>query len=237
MNLKDILKLVALSAIWGGSFIFMRILAPVLGAIPTANLRILIAGFFLVSFFSFKKLTPECKLNWKLYLVIGLVNSAIPFSLYAFGALSIPASYEVIINSTAPIFGAIFSAIWLQERLTAIKITGLIFAAIGVGLVVNIDVGNISIDYLTAIIACLLAALCYGLGGIYIKKFAGHLDSKMLAGGSQLSAGIVLLPLTMMTKNFHVESLFVPKILFCLLGIALICSALAYLLYYQLQNY
>lgn len=229
----DIIRLLTLAAIWGGSFIFMRVIAPVLGAIPTANSRVLIAGLVLTLYFKLRKFDPEWKKNWKQYLIIGIIGSGIPFALFAYAAISIPASYEVILNSTAPLFGAVFSWLWLGDKMNSQKMGGLITAAIGVAIVVNLGRTELSKTFILAVLACLLASICYGLAGIYIKKFTKDLKPIGIAGGSQLLVGLFLLPLSV-THHIDVSLLLNLKIILCILGLALICSMLAYLLYYQL---
>ena len=233
MKITDLIKLIALAAIWGSSFIYMRILAPVIGAIPTANLRVLIAGIVLTLYLKAIKFDSNWKKNGLQYLLIGLIGSGIPFSLFSYAALTIPASYEVILNSTAPMFGALFAWIWLNEKMTMLKVAGLILAALGCGIVVNIGAANITIPFILSVLACLLAAICYGLTGIYVKKFAKDLKPKAIAGGSQLMIGLMMIPFSLLQRP-KLASLADPKILFCVLALALICSAIAYLLYYQL---
>jgi drug/metabolite transporter (DMT)-like permease len=233
MRIIDIVRLLSLAAIWGGSFIFMRVIAPVLGAIPTANARVLIAGLVLSLYFYFSGINVEWKKNWKQYLIIGIVASGIPFSLFAYASLYIPASYEVILNSTAPIFGAVFSWLWLEEEMNWQKGIGLITAAIGVGIVVDLGRTELTTTFVSSVLACLLASICYGLAGIYIKKFTKGLKPIAIAGGSQLLVGLALLPISL-TYNVDLQALMEPKIILCILGLALICSMLAYLLYYQL---
>jgi drug/metabolite transporter (DMT)-like permease len=237
MKATILIRLFLLAAIWGSSFIFMRVLSPVLGALVTSNLRILIAGIFLVIYFHFIKFDPEWKKNFKHYLIIGIINSAIPFSLFAFGALSLPASYEVILNSTAPLFGAIFSWMWLAEKMNFKKSLGLFTSIIGVAIVVDFTQTRFSQNYLTAIGACLLASLCYGLGATYIKKFGTQLKPLGIAGGSQFIAGLIMIPLSFYTApHLEMAHIFNVKIILCILGLALLCSALAYLLYYQILS-
>src|SRR5512147_1158843 len=113
----------------------MRVLSPVLGAAATADLRLLIAGIIMLVYFAAIKFDCNWAQNWKHFIIIGVVNSSIPFFLYAFAALHIPASYSVIFNSTSPLFGAVFSAIWLNDRLTGRKVAGLLSGAAGVVLV------------------------------------------------------------------------------------------------------
>lgn len=233
MRIIDVVRLVTLAAIWGGSFIFMSVVAPIMGAIPTANSRVLIAGIVLCLYFKLKSINVEWSKNWKHYLIIGIVASGIPFSLFAYASLHIPTSYEVILNSTAPIFGAVFSWLWLSETMNWKKAIGLFTAAIGVGIVVNIGGTDLTYPFVTSVAACLLASICYGLAGIYIKRFTTGLKPIAIAGGSQLLVGLLLLPISL-TYNIDFQSLLTPKIILCILGLALICSMVAYLLYYQL---
>src|SRR4051812_25606311 len=78
MNAKNLVQLVTLAALWGGSFIFMRVVAPVLGPLLTANLRLIVAGITLIAYFRLTGFDPEWRLFWKEYLVIGTINSAVP---------------------------------------------------------------------------------------------------------------------------------------------------------------
>ena len=231
MGIGDMARLFFLAAIWGGSFLFMRVLAPVLGPLPTANGRLLIGGGVLCLYYAFVKFKPNWKQNWRHYLLIGVANSAIPFVLYSFAALFLPASYEVILNTTTPLFGTFFAWLWLGESMNFKKTGGFLVAIVGVGLVVNVGSTQVSRQFVWAVLACLGATFCYGISGVYIKKYASHLKPLGIAGCSQIIAGLVLLPFS----AFQV----IPgpvdaKIIANLLGLGLVCSAIAYVLFYQL---
>ncbi len=122
MTALSVLLLLLLSAIWGSSFIFIRYLAPLIGPVATADFRMLLAGIALLLFFFATRFTAGWKKNWRHFLVIGIANSALPFVLYSAAALVLPASMEAIFNSLSPMFGALFAALWLGERLTARKV-------------------------------------------------------------------------------------------------------------------
>ena len=230
MRTQDLIRLITLAAIWGSSFIFMRILAPAIGAIWTADLRIFIGGLVLIIYLLVLKKGLAFTANWKHYLVVGFLHSGIPFLLYSFAALHIPASYSVILNATAPIFGAIFSVIWLGELLTKKVAFGLFTGITGVALMSFKGPIALSSDVLLSMLACIGAAICYGLTGIYIKKFAFAVDKTALAGCSQLLAGSALLPVAFSTStNFNLTGL----IVFNILALAIMCSSIAYLLYYR----
>jgi drug/metabolite transporter (DMT)-like permease len=231
MRTADIVRLVSLAAIWGGSFIFMRVLAPILGPVVTADLRVLIAGIALIIYFRLIKFDPEWKKYWMKYLVIGGVNSALPFFLFSFAALHIPASLSVILNSTSPLFAALFSALWLAERLTLTKILGLVIGAVGVACVVKIGVVPTDAMFVWAVAACTLAAVCYGVAATYIKKYAKGTSPMGIAGASQVMAGLLLIPAIPFAP---IKGVVTPTVVVSVIVFALLCSAVAYLLYYRL---
>jgi drug/metabolite transporter (DMT)-like permease len=232
MATVDVLLLIALSGIWGSSFIFIRYLAPIIGPFATADARMLFAGIAMVLFFLLTRFKPGWKNNARHFLIIGLLNSAVPFVLYSFAALVIPAAMEAIFNSMSPMFGALFGALWLNETLTPRKIAGLLLGVGGV--VVMSSLGGLSLDLPTvlAVLACVLAPLCYGLAGTYIKRHAGQVRPMAVAGGSQLFGGLALLPFVV---------LFPPpvpaidtRLVLIIVCFALLCSGVAYIIYYKL---
>jgi len=232
MPVIDIVLLVALSAIWGSSFMFMRYLAPILGPAMTADMRVLIAGLALVLFFAATGFRLEWRKNWRHFLVIGMVNSGIPFLLYSFAALYLPASVEVIFNSMSPLFGALFSAIWLAEPLTGRRILALLLGLAGVFAVSSLGAVPASPWAIPAILACLLATICYALAGVYIKRRASEVKPRATAAGSQLVAGLVLLPVAVVARPPRAPS---SEPILVLILFALLCSAIAYLIYYRLM--
>lgn len=233
MKVKNLLLLLLLSAIWGGSFIFMRILSPVFGAVGTACLRALIAGVFLLIYFTFTKYKINWKRDWRFLLVIGIINSAIPFFCYSFAALYIPASLSVIINSMSPMFGAVFATAILKEKLTITKGFGLLFGTFGVALITGSKSAKSGVFVYLAIAACLIATICYGFSGAIIKKYAKGIEAKAMAGGSQFFAGLALLPFLIVggTKSDINFQIAIIAVVF-----AVLCSAIAYLIYYHLMK-
>ena len=231
MKPGDLLRLLILGAIWGSSYIFIRILAPAIGPMMTVETRLVIGGAALILYLRAIKLPVEWSRHWKHYLAVGAINSAVPFLLYAFAALYIPASYSVILNSSAPLFGAIFAALWLGERLTSRKILGLVIGAAGVALVARAGPVTITPAITLAIVACLLAAACYALAGVYVKKVAAQVEPLAIAGGSHISAALLLLAPTVFGYQ---EIALTPRIAGSVLALALLCSAIAYLFYFRL---
>ncbi len=232
MTRNDTARLLTLAAIWGGSFLFMRRLAPTLGIFWTAELRVLIAGLALCAYFMIIRLDCEWRRLWKEYVILGLINCGIPFVLYCYAALHIPAAYSAIVNATVPLWGTLFAALWLQERLTRAKLTGTVLGLIGVAIATGVGRAAMSREVVLALVACVGAALCYAFGGIYLKKFVKNANSMAIAGASQLAISALLLPVAIALPG-PAEPTAID------LGTAvifsLLCSALAYVLYYRLM--
>ena len=227
------LSLIILASISGSSFIFTKTLAPILGAIGTADLRVLIAGTTLMLYSIVIKFDLEWRHHLKLYAWIGLINSGVPFFLYSFSALYLPASYLAIINSTSPLFGGIFAALWLKEKLTPLKVIGLLFGVLGVSFIsYSRSSSNVSSMFVIAIAACLLAAMCYALSGILIKKHAKNIKPLALAACSQFAAGVLMLPFFFMSPPTGSITL---SVALNMAALALVCSAIAYLIYFKLM--
>ena len=231
MRRPDIARLVALAAIWGASFIFIRVLAPALGPILTVATRVLIGGAVLVLYCRATGFDAGLRRHWRQYLVIGVGNSTVPFMLFAFAALHIPASYSVILNSTTPLFTALLAVPFLGERLTCAKIAGLVAGAAGVALVSRAGPVVPDLWFAPSVAACLCAAICYGASSIYMKKHASGAKPLAIAGWSQVLAGLVLVPLVPFAPPPGVVT---PLIAVNVLGLALLCSSIAYVLYYRL---
>ncbi|MGH8706353.1 MAG: DMT family transporter [Burkholderiales bacterium] len=231
MGLADYGRLVALAAIWGASFIFMRIAAPVLGPLVTADLRVLIAGLALAAWLRATGFDAEWRRYWKQYAAIGTVNSGLPFLLYAFAALHVTAPLMAVLNSSAPMFGAIAGALWLGERMTALKLAGLAAGAAGVAVIFNPGAFPGTPMFGWAVAACLAAGVCYGVTGAMLRWLAPQAKPRGIAVGSQFAAGIVLLPPSALFLPDAAPSL--PAVA-SILALGIVCGAIAYLLYFRL---
>lgn len=233
MKTSDLMRLLALASIWGFSFIFIRVLAPVLGPVMTAEGRVLIAGVALLAYMLAIGAPMEFRARWKQYLVLGVVNSAVPFLLYAIAAMSIPASYSAIFNSTAPLWAALLGVMLLGETLTPLLLVGLLSGICGVGLIAWVGPVELSTRVIVALCCCMAAAFCYAISGLYMKKFAKGINPLALATVSQLFAAVALAPAI---PFFPVHGPIDTKIILCMLGLALACSGVAYVLYFRLLS-
>ena len=229
MRPADTARLVALAAIWGASFLFTRIAAPALGPVLTAEARTLIAGIALAIYFGFTGYNPEWRRWGRQYVVVGILTSGLPFLLWAYAALTLTAGLMSVLNATSPMWGALCSAVLLRERLTGRRIVGLLIGMVGVALVTRPEAGT-AVPY-GAMLAALGAALCYGLAGAYMKRWASAVPARGMAVGTQLVAGILLIPFIPLAPPQATPSLL---IIVSVLMLGLMCGAIAYLLYFRL---
>ena len=231
MNNADIARLLCLAALWGGSFSFMRVVAPVFGGIGTMWLRIGIAGLVLLAYARVTHVDLGFGKWWKQYLFIGLMNSALPFALFAFAMKTLPAGYGAILNGAAPFFAAIFAALMLNEKLSTARMVGLLLGFTGVGVVMNLGTLTLDHETLVAAAACIAATCSYGFIIVYTKKYTQGAPNMGIAVGTLLLPAIVVTPLGAASVPAAWPTAIV---LFSLLGLAIFCSAIAYLFYFRL---
>jgi drug/metabolite transporter (DMT)-like permease len=229
MTVRDTTRLVLLAAIWGASFLFNRITAPLLGPVLTAELRTLIAGIALAIWFAATGFNPEWRRWGRQYVIVGMLTSGLPFLLWAYAALSLTAGLMSVLNATSPMWGALWSALLLGERLNARRVLGLVIGVAGVALVTRPEPGA-TLVY-PAIIAALVAAFCYGLAGAYMKRWASGVPSRGMAVGTQLAAGVLLIPFIALWPPAAAPT---PLVAASMLALGLVCGAVAYLLYFRL---
>jgi drug/metabolite transporter (DMT)-like permease len=240
----NLLCMLALSAIWGASFLFMRIAVPQLGPLNTTFFRVLFSSLALLVILLLLRTTWRFHGKLRLALLLGSLNAGIPFLMFSLAARVLPAGYLAVLNATTPFMGALFGALFFSEKLTRRKTLGLLLGIAGVAVLTR--TGPIAMDSLavwSALAACLLATSCYGLSSFLTKKLIndrGGLDSKLMAFSSQSGAMLLLLPFfvisaTLPDSPLHDHAVTVaPGTWFALLALGLMCSALAYILFFRL---
>lgn len=233
MKQRDITELIALAAIWGASFLFMRMGAAEFGPVPLAMVRVVGASLFLMPVLAMRGEWPALKRHWKPVFLVGLTNSAIPFLCFSYAALSISAGLSSIFNATTPLWGALIAWLWLKDKLTPWRVLGLVIGFAGVlGLAwekASFKPGAESTGW--AVLACLLATLLYGFSASFTKKRLAGVPPMALAAGSQLSSALALLlpglwfwPAQMPGGSSWAAAA----------GLALLCTGAAYVLYFRL---
>jgi drug/metabolite transporter (DMT)-like permease len=226
---------VLLAAIWGSSFLFMRIGAVEFGAVPTAAVRVVIASLFLMPLVALQGHVPALGKHWKKIFAIGVFNSGIPFLCFAFALLSITTGLSAILNATVPLFGALVAWFWLKDRPTGARILGLAIGFAGVAMLAwdkaSFKPGASGIAPGWAVLACLFACLCYGLSANAAKRYLAGLPALVTACGSQMGATLLLaLPAAWFwpakTPGLHAW--------LALLAVGVLCTGVAYILYFRL---
>ncbi len=192
MRPRDIVELVALAALWGGSFLFMRVAVSEFGPVALVFLRVAGAALLLVPMLAARGELTALRRHWRPIAVIGLTNSALPFLCFAYAALSITAGLSAIFNSATPLFAAIVAWRWLGDRMTPLRILGLAIGFAGV-----IWIGWDKADFRPggsawAIAACLLATMSYGVSPSITKRKLATAPTLAIAAGSQVAAALLL---------------------------------------------
>jgi drug/metabolite transporter (DMT)-like permease len=230
MTLASLARLLALSAIWGASFLFMRIGAPVLG--PTALIagRVLLAAVFLALFGAVLRKPLDARRNGGHYLVLGLFNSALPFLLFAFAARTLSASLMAILNATAPLWAAVIGAAWSRTPLSGRSALGLALGVGGVALLVGFDPSTLREGAPLAIALALGASFSYGIATNYAKS-ARKVEPFANAHGSMWAATLLVVPLLPFAPPPAMPG---PVIALSVLALGVVCSGIAYLLYFRL---
>jgi len=231
MGPGDAARLLLLAGLWGGSFAFMRVAVPALGPLWLAFSRVALAFIALFALSLARRSVPPLFAHWRGYLMIGAVNSALPFALFCFAEQYISASAAAILNATSPFFGALTAALWLGEALTLRKLAGMGLGLAGVVVLVGWQPEPLSGMMLWATLACLGAALCYGVASVYAKRRMAAVPSAAVALYSQLAAAVVLAPALCFVPA---PGPLTPLVTANVLALALASTAFAYLLYFRL---
>jgi drug/metabolite transporter (DMT)-like permease len=231
MRPKDLGALMLLGALWGGSFLFIRVAVPALGPFVLMELRVGLAVVALTLYVVVVGRLSKLRSRWREFLIIGTVNTAIPFSLIAAAEIYLTASLAAILNSTTVLFTALVAAVWMGDPLTRRKVVGVILGIVGVAVLVGWDPIELSGVILLSVGAMLAASLSYALGAVYIKRTFKGIPPLSMSLGQLTGGAIILLPLAAASLPGERPS---AAITLCVLGLALLSTAVAYLLYFRL---
>ncbi|MEP6941355.1 MAG: DMT family transporter [Betaproteobacteria bacterium] len=230
----DYARLICLGALWGGSFVFMRVAVTALGPLWLVESRVVLAFLALYALARIRGGPGDdggFRAHWRDYAVVGIVNTALPFTLFSWASQHIPVSVAAIVNATSPFFGAIVAALWLGDRVTPGKLAGMALGFAGVVLLVGWRPELSSGDALLSVCACLAGALCYGIASVYAKTRLARLPSFSIALYSQMTAAIVLAPALPFAA---LPAAITPIVAANVLGLAVASTAVAYMLYFRL---
>ncbi|QIT28762.1 DMT family transporter [Raoultella terrigena] len=238
MRIADYIRLIVLAAIWGASFLFMRIASPEFGAINTAFLRVLFGLLGLAVIIFVLKSSYNFEGKFKSSLILGVINSGLPFFMYCLAARWLPAGYSAVLNATTPLMGALIGFAFFSEKLTARKWGGVVLGLVGIMVITTIGESQSTNETLAGVIACLVATGCYGIAGFLTRRWIsnnGGLDPKVVAFGSQIGATLFLLPFFIWSSTTGPSINWLQgNVWASVVAVGLICTAFAYILYFRL---
>lgn len=231
MNVADLIRLLVLSVIWGGSFLFMRIAAPEFGPQALILIRVGVAALVLAPILVVSSQRDELRKRWREFLILGFTAASFPFCMLALATMSLEAGFTSLLNATTPICTAIVGVLWYGSRFRKAQYAGLFIGLLGVAV--------LSYDRMSfkeggdgwAIIAALIAPISYGMAGNYTRHQFQDLPPKFVAAGSTFAATLLILPLGIWSWP---ESNPSSKSWICALLLAVLCTAIAYLLFFKI---
>lgn len=238
MRVADYLRLLLLAAIWGASFLFMRIAVPQFGAINTAFLRVFFGFIGLAVILVMFKSSFDFNDKFKSSIILGVINSGLPFLMYCFAAKWLPVGYSAILNATTPLMGALAGFLFFAEKLTFRKWAGMLLGLAGIIVITTIGETQAADRQMAGVIACLIATGCYGIAGFLTRSWIsnkGGLDPKIVAFGSQMGASVFLLPFFIWSTSLGpTVNWLQPEGWVSVIAAGVICTAFSYILYFRL---
>ncbi len=233
MTPRTAIDFVLLAAIWGASFLLMKLGAAEFGPFVTAFLRVFLASLFLLPILLWKKQIPALRVKLGPILMVGVLNSGLPFALYCFAVLHINTGLSAILNATVPLWGALVAWAWLRDKPNGSRVLGLVIGFVGVAALAWDKATFNGADPMSglAVMACLTATLLYGIAASFTKKYLDGTPAMANAAGSQVGGSLVLLVPALMTLPAQMPGF---KAWIAILLLSLFCTAVAYILFFRL---
>jgi len=231
MLTRPFIELPLLAAIWGASFIFMKIGSPEFGPVLFMAMRTLVASLFLLPLLLISKQQSALTGVWKNIFIVGTLNTAIPFVLFGWATLTLSAGNTAVLNGTTPMFGAIVAYFWLKDKLSFSAAIGIFVGFLGVYFLMFDKIMIEKSPVILPILAVMVAALCYGISANYTKKYLTGISPLALAAGSQISATIILVPIALF---FLPQQLPSSAATLSVITLGVLCTGIAYILFFRL---
>ncbi len=230
MKTKYFAQLVALSALWGASFMLIRIASPLLGPNVLAALRIGVATLTLAILMRAMRHRWPLR-HWRELARLGLLSVALPFLLFAWAALQLPAGYSALLNTTAVLFGIFAAARMKEDTLTVRKLIGCACGFAGVALIVGLGPVKPSPAVILAALGCIGASACYGISTPLMKRAIARMQPLEIAAGIHAVSFLMLLPGALWSLP---QAQFTPAALAAVAVMGIITSGLAYWLHIRI---
>jgi drug/metabolite transporter (DMT)-like permease len=223
--------LLVLAALWGASYLFFRIAGPILGPLLLAAVRVVLAALTLLIYTFVVKQMPEFRKHWWAFLLLGLLNNAIPFTLISSAVNNLNASISAILNATTPLFTVIVTVFWLREKLTTRRIVGVVLGIAGVVVLMGLSPLPLTQRTVVAGLEALLASCSYAFAVVYARTRFKGVAPLHVAVGQLSGSSLILTPLSFFALPDSYPSV---TVIVSVVALAVICTALAYLIYFRL---
>lgn len=201
MSTRHFLQLILLSALWGASFPFIRVASPAFGPWGLAGIRCILATLVLAVIMRLARQHWPPRAAWPKLALLGVMTIALPFLLFNWAGLVLPAGYSAILNATTPLFSMLGAAAVGDERLTARRLAGCALGFVGVALLVQLGPVDANAAVVLAALACTAASASYGLGAIMMKRATLTNEPLAASAAAHLVAAVLLLPPTVGTAG------------------------------------
>jgi len=219
---------------WGASYLFVRHAVPFFGPVPLVELRVLFGGLLLLAYVTAMRGTVGWKAHWPAYLFVGAVGLAAPFVLIAEALTAIDASTAAILNALSPLFASIVAAVWIGERLTPAKMAGITLCLLGTAVLVGWTPKPMSHRELVAASLSVLATAIYGYTIVFTKVKLKGANPIGTSVGTLLMAAATLAPFVLIAPPAHPLGEMPAIAWLSVAGLAIISTAMAFILYYRL---
>ncbi|MDQ7249547.1 DMT family transporter [Dongia sedimenti] len=235
MSGSDWLLLILLSVVWGGSFFFAKVAVAELPPLTIVLARVVIAAAALhLLVIATGRRMPVEPLLWRDFLLMGLLNNAIPFSLIFWGQQAIASGLASILNATTPLFTVLVAhAFTRDERATPAKLIGVGLGLAGVALMLGLDLAAGLGTHLLSELAVLAAALSYAFAGVFGRRFRGR-PPLVVAAGQLTGSSVLILPLALLIDRPWLGANPSLGVWAALIGLALLSTALAYVIFFRI---
>lgn len=230
---QDLGSLLFLGAVWGGAFLFLRIAAPQVGPLWAAEARIGIAAVILLAVAG-PRTWRAARGRIGSFAVVGLLFSAVPFSLIAFGSLTLPAGFGALLNASTPLFTALVSTVWLGSRLGRRTLAGLGIGVAAVVVLVGWSPLPMTPETLVAVLAVLGAAFSYALAGTFIRRRLPDVGGLELATGQLATGALILLPFAVLGGAPGAAG---PEAIGSLVAVAVLSTAIAWPVFFRVLQH
>ena len=233
MDSSEWLLLLALSVLWGSSFFFYKILGHALPTLTIVLGRVGLAAVVLNAVLLMRRSPLTRAMPWGSFVLLGVLNSAVPFTLFAWGETRIASGMAAMLNTATPVFSIMLAHLLGREPWNWAKAAGAVLCLCGVAVLIGPTALAGAIGGLAGEAACLGAALSYAVGGQFARKLQ-HLPPIQVATGQLTAAALVLLPPAVIADRFWLLPAPASGTWAALAGIALLCTALAYILFFRI---